>query len=169
MENKDLIHKNFALYVKTTIYEAKKALLNEEVPIGAIIVDNSTGKIVARAHNLVENKHNALNHAEILVISKACKKLNSKYLMNHSIFVSLEPCPMCAMAISLAKISNLYFFSDDKKGGAVINGIKLYDSAFNIYKPKFSFEQIDEVAHLIKDFFIKLRKTKKDLKNKIDI
>ena len=116
--------------MKIAFSEAKKAFDKGEVPIGAVIV-SETGKIIAKAHNLTETKKNPLCHAEILAIQKACKKINKKYLMNCSIFITLEPCPMCATAISLAKIKNVYFSSVDKKGGAIISGIELYKNAKN--------------------------------------
>lgn len=158
MENKDLIHKKINKYMNLALSEALKAYSKKEVPIGAVIV-SSDNKILAKAYNLVESKKNPLCHAEILAIEKACKKINEKYLMGASIFVTLEPCPMCAMAISLAKIKNVYFASLDKKGGAVINGIKLYDSASNLFKPNVFYGIKDEEASkLLKNFFQELRK-----------
>ncbi len=158
MENKDLIDKNFQKYMKIAFLEAKKAYKKAEVPIGAVII-SSDGEILSKAHNLTETKKNSLCHAEILAINKACKKLNEKYLMNCSIFVTLEPCPMCATAISLAKIKNVYFASTDSKGGAIINGIKLYDNGKNLYKPKVLYGYLEqESSNLLKDFFKNLRK-----------
>ncbi len=158
MENKDLIDKNFQKYMKIAYLEAKKAYRKTEVPIGAVII-SSDGQIISKAHNLTETKANPLCHAEILAINKACKKLNEKYLMGCSIFVTLEPCPMCATAISLAKIKNIYFASSDVKGGAVINGIKLYENGKNLYKPKVSYGYFEkESSNLLKDFFKNLRK-----------
>ena len=161
MENKDLIAKNFQKYMKIAFSEAKKAFDKNEVPIGAVIV-SPTGKIISKAHNLTETKKNPLCHAEILAIQKACKKTNEKYLMDYSIFVTLEPCPMCATAISLAKIKNAYFSTIDKKGGAIINGVRLYENAKNLYKPQtFCGCMSEESSQLLKNFFINLRKHKK--------
>lgn len=161
MENKDLIDKNFQKYMKIAFSEAKKAFTKGEVPVGAVIV-SKTGDVVSKAHNLTQTKKNPLFHAEILAINKACKKLNEKYLMDCSIFITLEPCPMCATAISLAKIKNICFASVDEKGGAVINGIKLYNNAKNLYKPSVSFGILDtECSEILKLFFKNLRKNNK--------
>ena len=158
MENKDFIDKNFQKYMKMAFSEAKKAFEKEEVPIGAVIVSKN-GEILAKTHNLTETKKNPLCHAEILAIQKACRKLGEKYLMDSSIFVTLEPCPMCATAISLAKIKNVYFSTMDEKGGAVVNGIKLYENAKNLYKPSVSYGYLsNESTELLKTFFKKLRK-----------
>lgn len=161
MENKDLIHKKINKYMNLALSEALKAYSKGEVPIGAVIV-SSNNEILAKTHNLVESKKNPLCHAEILAIEKACKKINEKYLMGASIFITLEPCPMCAMAISLAKIKNIYFASLDEKGGAVVNGIKLYDTSKNLFKPIVNYGLKDkEASELLKNFFKELRKNNK--------
>ena len=160
MENKDLIHKKQIKYMKLAINEAKKAYNKEEVPIGCIIIDKNDN-ILAKTHNLVEHKHNATYHAEILAINKAMKKTGDKYLIDCSIFITLEPCPMCAMAISLAKISNIYIAAEDKKGGAILNGIKLYETAKNLYKPKIHASILKmESETLLKNFFKIIRNKK---------
>ena len=94
MENKDLIHKKNLKFMKIALKEAEKALLEDEVPIGCIIIDKN-GKVLAKSHNQVEKKNNATLHAEIVAIQKATKKMGEKYLMDTSIFITLEPCPMC--------------------------------------------------------------------------
>lgn len=99
-------------YMNIALKEAKKSLLQDEVPIGAVIVKDDT--IVAKAHNTRNKSQNAINHAEILAISKACKRLKSWRLENCDIYVTLEPCPMCTGAILNARIKNLYFGAFDK-------------------------------------------------------
>ena len=136
------------------IHQAIKASEKGEVPVGAIIVDSDTGKVIAKAHNLVEKNNDAGAHAEILVIKKACKKLKSKYLMNCDLYVSLEPCTMCAGAISLAKIKTLHFGAEDKKGGAVVNGVQFFDQKTCHSKPKVIQGEMKEVSSkLLKAFF----------------
>jgi len=103
-------------YIKLALDEACKAYKKGEVPIGAVIVKD--GKVIARATNLRERKRNALYHAEILAIKRACKKLKSWRLIGCDMYVTLEPCPMCAGAIQQARISNLFFGAFDPKGGA---------------------------------------------------
>ena len=103
-------------FMQIAIKEAEKAVAIDEVPIGAIIVLD--GKVIAKAHNLTERKQSATAHAEILAIEKACKKLKSWRLDGCELFVTLEPCAMCAGAIANARISKLYFGAYEKKGGA---------------------------------------------------
>ena len=97
------------------IKQAKKAFSLDEVPIGAIIVLN--GKIIARAYNQVEKKQSATAHAEILAIEKACKKLKSWRLLDCEMFVTIEPCAMCAGAIANARIKKVYFGGFESKSG----------------------------------------------------
>ena len=99
-------------YMKIALSEAKKSFEQDEVPIGAVIVQN--GKVIAKAHNTRNKTQNAINHAEVLAISKACKKLKSWRIDDAEIYVTLEPCPMCAGAILNARISKLYFGAYDK-------------------------------------------------------
>lgn len=99
-------------YMQIALREAKRSFNLNEVPIGAVIVKDDI--IIAKAHNTRNKTQNAINHAEILVISKACKKLKSWRLEDCDIYVTLEPCPMCAGAILNARIKNLYFGAYDK-------------------------------------------------------
>lgn len=101
-------------FMQIALLEAKKSQKRNEVPIGAVIVLN--GKVVSKAHNTRNKTQNAINHAEVIAISKACKKLKSWRLDNCDIYVTLEPCPMCAGAILNARIKNLYFGAFDKTG-----------------------------------------------------
>ncbi|MBE7075170.1 MAG: nucleoside deaminase [Clostridiales bacterium] len=91
---------------------AQKSFMLDEVPIGAVVVCD--GKVISSAYNTRNKTQNAINHAEVLAISKACKKLKSWRLENCDIYVTLEPCPMCAGAILNARIKNLYFGAYDK-------------------------------------------------------
>lgn len=161
MENKDLIHKNKLKFMKIALKEAQKAILEDEVPIGCIIIDKN-GKILAKSHNQVEKKNNTTFHAEIIAIQKATKKIGEKYLMDASIFITLEPCPMCATAISLAKIKNIYIGAEDKKGGAILNGIKIFENTKNLYKPNVYSNILNEdCSRILKNFFKNLRNSKK--------
>ena len=103
-------------YLELALAEAKKAYKKGEVPIGAVIVRD--GKVLSRAFNLRESRQNALYHAEILAIKRACRKLKSWRLIGCDLYVTLEPCPMCAGAIKEARISNVFFGAYDPKGGA---------------------------------------------------
>ncbi len=110
-------------YMNIALNEARKALDNDDVPIGAIILYD--GKIIARAYNQVEKVKNSLAHAEIIALNKAIKKVGYKHLLNCEIFTTLEPCPMCAGALVLARIKRLVYAAKDPKSGAV-------NSVFNI-------------------------------------
>ena len=103
-------------YMKIALEEAKKAYKKKEVPIGAIIVKD--GKIIAKAHNMREKKKQACAHAEILAIQKACKKLKAWRLEDCEMYVTLEPCPMCAGAIVNARIKKVYFGAYEPKSGS---------------------------------------------------
>lgn len=102
-------------FMKSAVKEAMKSFQKDEVPIGAVLVKD--GKIIARAHNLVEKTQVATSHAEILVIQKACRKLKSWRLDGTELFVTLEPCAMCAGAISNARIKKVYFGASETKSG----------------------------------------------------
>ena len=103
-------------YMKIALKEAEKAFNKEEIPVGAIIVKD--GQVVSKAHNLKETSKNACGHAEILSIQKACKKLDSWRLLDCEMYVTLEPCPMCAGALINSRISKVYIGTDDEKTGA---------------------------------------------------
>jgi tRNA(adenine34) deaminase len=153
MENKGEIGKNMRLALR----EAEKAAAVREMPIGAVIA-GADGRIIARAHNTVEAKHNATNHAELLCIAKAMRKTGEKYLMGASIFVTLEPCPMCAAAISLAKIGHVYFGAYDEKGGGVANGARVYETQRNLFKPKVEGGiMAEECGAILTGFFKEIR------------
>jgi tRNA(adenine34) deaminase len=117
-------------FMKAALKEAKKALDIEEIPVGAIIVKD--GKIISRAHNRKETSHNACAHAEIIAIQKACKKLNVWRLLDCEMYVTLEPCPMCAGALINSRISKVYIGTDDEKTGACGSKLNLLeDYKFN--------------------------------------
>ncbi|WP_103896502.1 tRNA adenosine(34) deaminase TadA [Caloramator fervidus] len=103
-------------YMRIALKEAEKSLLVDEVPVGAIIVKD--GKIIARAHNLRETLKDATAHAEILAINEACRVLGGWRLIDCIMYVTLEPCPMCAGAIVNSRIKTLVFGASDPKSGA---------------------------------------------------
>ncbi len=143
-------------YMKVAMKEAHKAELKDEVPIGAVIVCD--GKIIARAHNTRQTKQISTHHAEILCIEKACRKLNSWRLEGCDLYVTLEPCPMCAGAIQQSRIRKVVFGAYDPKGG-------FFGSNFNINEVKGlnHYPEVEggilkeETAQLLKDFFKKKR------------
>ena len=143
-------------FMKEALKEAKKAYDKKEVPIGAVIVKDD--KIIARAHNLRETKKQAIAHAEILAIEKACKKIGAWRLEGCDMYVTLEPCVMCAGAIINARIKNLYIGTMDEKGGAVGSKINiLKDIKLNHVVEVESGICMDECSQILKDFFKELR------------
>ena len=152
-------------FMKEALKEAKKAYEKEEVPIGAVIVKDN--KIIARAHNLRENKKQACAHAEIIAIEKACKKIDAWRLEDCDMYVTLEPCVMCAGAIINARIRKLYIGAMDEKGGAVGSKINiLKDIKLNHETEIVSGILKEECSQILKDFFKKLRKGEKFDKSK---
>jgi tRNA(Arg) A34 adenosine deaminase TadA len=106
--------------------QARLGAQRGEVPIGAVIVDSATGAAIAAAHNLTESENDPSAHAEMLVIREACKQLGSPRLIHCDLYVTLEPCPMCAQAISFARLRRLYFGAYDPKGGGVEHGPRIF-------------------------------------------
>lgn len=137
---------------------AKRAFSHDDVPIGAVIVHD--GKIIARGENQVQMRKNPTLHAEIVAINRACKKLGTKFLDGCDIYVSLEPCAMCATAISLARINNVYFAATDEKGGGITSNARIYETDKHLWKPAVHHmpEYTNESAQLLKDFFSIRRK-----------
>ena len=146
-------------FMKEALKEAKKAYDKLEVPVGAVIVKN--GKIIARAHNLKETKYDTTNHAEIIAIQKASKKLKSWRLLDCEMYVTLEPCSMCAGAIINSRIKKVYIGANDEKTGAVGSVLNLFeDYTFN-HKVEFEKGLLKvECENILKDFFKSLRKIK---------
>lgn len=143
-------------YMEQAIIEAGKASEIGEVPVGAVMVCN--GEIIARAHNLREKNNNALAHAEIIVIDEACKRLNSWRLDGCELYVTLEPCPMCAGAIINARIGTVYFGAYDSKGGACGSVVDLFKKGSFNHSPTVYGGIMEEACEeVLKDFFKKLR------------
>ena len=146
-------------FMKMAIKQAMKAVLQDEVPIGAVIVKD--GVVLSRAYNLVEKKQNPTAHAEMLAIAKACKKMGSWRLDGAEMYVTMEPCPMCAGAIVNARISKVYFGAyENKSGGAVSKFSILTDSGLN-HKTQFEGGILQEnCANIIKNYFKGKRRIK---------
>lgn len=147
-------------FMKQALNLARRAYNHDDVPIGAVIVRD--GKIIARGENQVQIKKNPTLHAEIVAINRACKKLSAKFLDDCDIYVSLEPCAMCATAISFARIRNIYFAATDEKGGGITSNARVYDTDRHLWKPIVHQipEFADDSAQLLRDFF-RARRTNK--------
>ena len=143
-------------YMKAAIKEAMKAQDIDEVPIGCVIVKD--GKIIARGHNKREKEQDATSHAELKTLQKACKKLNSWRLVDCDIYVTLEPCLMCAGAIIQSRIANVYFGAYDSKGGAFGSSINVLDAKNINHRPNIHGGILEEeCSQILKDYFKKKR------------
>jgi tRNA(adenine34) deaminase len=146
-------------YMKEAIELAKEGAKQGEVPVGAVIVHQPSKTIIAHAHNLVETYQDPTAHAEIIAIKKAMVNNNGIKLNECDIYVTLEPCPMCAQALSFARIKRLFFAAPDIKGGGVINGARIFDATSCHHQPEIYPEvsHISEATLLLKAFFQSLR------------
>ncbi len=147
-------------YMKQALKEAEKAYKKLEVPVGAIIVKDE--KIIARAHNQKETKTDTTKHAEILAIQKASKKLKSWRLIDCEMYVTLEPCSMCAGAMINSRIKKVYIGAKDEKTGAVGSVLNLFnDYTFNHKVEVETGIMEKECQEILKQFFKELRMLKK--------
>lgn len=139
-------------FMALALDEARAAGTRGEVPVGAIIVKGGT--ILAATGNRTRELSDPTAHAELLAIREAGEKLGSERLTGCDLWVTLEPCPMCAAAISFARIRRLYFGAEDPKGGAVVSGARLYDLPTCHHKPEIygGFAET-EAASVLREFF----------------
>lgn len=154
-----LMNENNIKFMKQALKEAEKSYKKEEIPVGAVIVKD--GKIIARGHNLKETKTDTTNHAEIIAIRKASKKLKTWRLTGCTMYVTLEPCTMCAGALIQARVDKVVIGTMDAKTGAcgsVLNVLK--DYKFNhIVETEYGVME-QECSNILKQFFKELRKSK---------
>ena len=147
-------------FMKLAIEEANFAQNRGEVPVGAVII-NSEKQIIARSGNRVRELKDPTAHAEILAIRSACNNLKSQNLNNCSIFVTLEPCSMCASAIAFSRIKTLAYGATDKKSGGIENGCCVYSHSQTHHKPEvFSGFCEEEINRIMKNFFERIRSRK---------
>ena len=140
--------------MREAIGEAQKASIRDEVPIGAVLVDPRTGEIVARSSNSTIEHCDPTSHAEILVIREMCKTAQAQRIPDYDLYVTLEPCPMCAAAISFARIKTLVFGASDPKSGGVLSGPALYTHTQLHHKPDVVHGILaDECGQILKDYF----------------
>ena len=144
-------------FMEEALAEAARAAEAGETPVGAIVV-SPDGQIAGRGHNLVIAASDPAGHAEIRALREACLAAKSERLPGYDLYVTLEPCAMCAAAISFARIRRLYFGAADEKGGAVEHGVRFYSSPACHHAPEV-YGGIAEArsAALLKEFFRKLR------------
>lgn len=143
-------------FMLEALKEAEKSAALDEVPVGAIIVKDN--KIIARGHNLREKTNDPTSHAEIVAIRKACKKLNSWRLEGCTIYVTIEPCAMCAGTLLWTRIDRIVFGANDPKGGALGSSFELFRVKNINHHPEITKGVLeDKCGSLISDFFKKKR------------
>jgi len=150
--------KNDKYFLDLAYKEAEKAFKKGEVPVGAVIVCN--GKVISKAHNLRQTKKNPLYHAEILAIQKASKKLKSWRLDDCVLYITLEPCLMCAGVIMQSRIKKVIFSAEDKKAGVVLNNFKVFDEKNLPFKIEYNFIPDEKAVNILKEFFKEKRNEK---------
>jgi len=139
-------------FMDAALEEAKRAAGRQEVPVGAVVVHNN--KIIARAGNRTLELNDPSAHAEVIAIREACEKLGSQRLNDCDLYVTLEPCTMCAALISFARIRRLYIAAEDTKGGGVLNGVAFYDQSTCHHAPEiYSGMQETVSGELLRSFF----------------
>lgn len=145
------------LFMREALLEAEAAALDDEVPVGAVMVRN--GEIIARARNRREKDKNPLSHAEIKIINDTCRALGGWRLVGCTLYVTLEPCPMCAGAIINSRIERVVYGAYDEKAGAFGTMINLTE--YPLFKPQITGGVLkDECSAILTEFFKKKRKTK---------
>lgn len=148
-------------YMKRALELAQIAYNTGEVPVGAVVVSSRSGEIVGEGYNLRETARNALAHAELIAIDSACKRLGGWRLPECSIYVTLEPCPMCCGAIINARIDNVIFGAYDPKSGSAASVQKMFELPYN-YRPVITGGIMeDECSEILSRFFKELREKKK--------
>ena len=148
---------NINFFMDKALEQANKALLMNEVPIGAVLVDNSSKEIIFASHNLVNSHHNSTLHAEMIVINESCKKTKNKFLNNTTLFVTLEPCAMCAAAISEVHIERIYFGAYDEKKGSLDSIMKIYNNKNYFIPDVYGGIREEKSSLILKNFFKKCR------------
>ena len=134
--------------------EAEAAAARGEVPVGAVLVDGTSGTVLAQGGNRVEELHDPTAHAELLVIRAAAATGQAKRLPDCDLYVTLEPCPMCAQAIAFARIRRLYFGAYDPKGGGVEHGPRIFQQPTCHHRPEvYGGIAETQAAALLQDFF----------------
>ena len=148
---------SFRSYMHIALDEARAAAARGEIPVGAVVID-ANGQVVAQASNRTRELSDPSAHAEILVIREACLRLGQERLIDHDLYVTLEPCSMCAGLIAAARLRRLYYGATDEKSGGVGQGPRVFSHPQSHHSPEI-FDGIDgaECAALLTTFFSRLR------------
>lgn len=145
-------------YMRHALEEAKKAFDQDEVPVGAVLVDIHSGEIVATGHNLTITQHDPSSHAEMVAIRALCQSLGQQRIPEYDLYVTLEPCTMCAAAISFARIRRVIFGAQDPKGGGILHGARFYEQPTCHHRLQVKHDILaEECGDILKRFFKRKR------------
>lgn len=140
--------------MRLALEEANAARARDEVPIGAVLVETASGEVIARASNRTRELCDPSAHAEMLAIRQACEKAGAQRIPGHNLYVTLEPCAMCAAAISFARIERVIIGALDPKGGGVLHGGKFYEQPTCHWRPEVTPGLLEgECGDILRDFF----------------
>lgn len=149
----------YKLFYELALNLAKISFIKDEVPVGAVIIKDGTYELVSWSYNQMRTNKSSLDHAEMLTLKDAMKRLQNERLTGCSMITTLEPCPMCAQAISYARLSNIIFSAEDTKSGGILNGPKIYESSSCHHKPNvIRFNDGEKSKKLLQKFFQSKRK-----------
>ena len=152
---------NYHLFYELAYNLAQVAYDQDEVPVGAVIIKDSTFEVISSSYNQMKQNRSSIDHAEMLALKTAMTRLNNERLNGCSMITTLEPCPMCAQAISFARLSSIIFSAQDEKSGGVIHGPAIYSSSSCHHKPEvIRFNDEGRSKKLLKKFFQNKRKNK---------
>ena len=153
MNNQLLLLYDFAFGLAEIAYQ------NDEVPVGAVIFKDNTYEVVAPGFNQMKSNKSSIDHAEMLALRLAMSRMGKERLIGCSMITTLEPCPMCAHAISFARLTSIIFSAEDKKSGGILHGPKIYNSSSCHHKPSvIRFDDNDRSKKLLQKFFQNKRK-----------
>ena len=145
--------------MKQALIEAKKAFDKDEVPVGAVIIKDETYELASWSYNQMKANKSSLDHAEMLALKDAMKRQQNERLIGCSMITTLEPCPMCAQAISYARLNNIIFSAEDSKSGGILNGPKIFESSSCHHKPNvIRLNDGEKSKKLLQKFFQSKRK-----------
>ena len=148
MNDQLLLLYDFALGLAEIAYQ------NDEVPVGAVIFKDNTYEVVAPGFNQMKTNKSSLDHAEMLALRLAMSRMGKERLIGYSMITTLEPCPMCAQAISFARLTSVIFSAEDKKSGGILHGPKIYNSTSCHHKPSvIRLDDNDRSKKLLQRFF----------------
>ena len=151
----------YHLFYELAYNLAQVAYNQDEVPVGAVIIKDSTFEVISSGYNQMKQNRSSIDHAEMLALKSAMTRLNNERLNGCSMITTLEPCPMCAQAISFARLSNIIFSAEDEKSGGILNGPRIFESSSCHHKPNIiRINDYDKSKKLIQKFFKLKRKNK---------